>query len=103
MSLDTDDPTAGFHGGNPESTAAHQSIEPSKRTLRLEIYRLIRRAVIDGKTCDELEAATGWSHQTTSARVTELKSAGWIVDSGRRRPTRSGRSAAVLIAAEHTR
>lgn len=98
MTIDADtDPTAGYHGGNPESTAAHASVKPSKRTLRLQVYSLLR-TFTNGLTCDQIEATTGWSHQTTSARVTELKRAGWIKDSGRRRPTRSGRSAAVLVA-----
>lgn len=100
MTINTDidhDPTAGYHGGNSESTAAHASIKPSKATLRLYVHRLIRSAS-QGATCDEIETETGLSHQTVSARVTELKRAGWVVDSGRRRPTRSGRSAAVLVA-----
>lgn len=48
-------------------------------------------------TCDEVEAITGLPHQNVSARIWELKGPkfGWIVDTGRRRHTRSGRLAAV--------
>jgi hypothetical protein len=48
-------------------------------------------------TCDEIEIITGLPHQNVSARIWELKGPryGWIVDTGRRRQTRTGRLAAV--------
>ena len=48
-----------------------------------------------GLTVDALEQVLQRSHQTVSARVNELRDRGWVVDSGHRRKTRSGRSAIV--------
>lgn len=48
-----------------------------------------------GLTCDQVEQIVGGSHQTVSARVNELRDKGYILDSGARRPTRSGRKATV--------
>ena len=50
-----------------------------------------------GATCDEAEVALQLRHQTASARFNDLKRAGLIVKSGRRRPTRSGRKADVYV------
>lgn len=48
-----------------------------------------------GLTCDQVEQKMNRSHQTISARVNQLRDKGWIVDSGLRRLTRSGRKAIV--------
>lgn len=48
-----------------------------------------------GATCDELELTLALSHQTCSARVREMARRGMIKDSGRTRPTRTGRQAIV--------
>lgn len=50
-----------------------------------------------GRTADELIVELHRGHATVSARVNELANAGWIVDSGMRRPTRSGRDAVVWV------
>ena len=69
---------------------------------------LIAASGDEGMTCDEVEVVTGRSHQTISARVYDLKQAGYI---GRhiapdgafiRRPTRSGRGAHVWYAEDRT-
>ena len=49
----------------------------------------------DGFTCDEVERALDRTHQSISARINELRDTGWIIDSGERRKTRSGRNAVV--------
>lgn len=49
----------------------------------------------EGLTSDEIEADLERTHQSISARVNALKNAGWLVDSGQRRATRSGRQAIV--------
>lgn len=91
------DITGRFHGGNPESHAAFESIREGRHLDRLRIVGYIAYRGQDGATCDEIEVALRLSHQTASARVTEAKARGEIVDSGSRRPTRSGRSAAVYV------
>jgi hypothetical protein len=48
-----------------------------------------------GATCHQLTQVLGRPHQTVSARVNDLMRRGWIVDSGLRRPTASGRQAIV--------
>lgn len=94
------DVTAGFHGGNPESVAANESIEDHKPTIRRRIAGYVHARGPVGATVDEIEIALGYSHQTASARVTELKQLGSLVPTGDRRPTRSGSSAAVLVAVD---
>lgn len=73
------------------SIAALASIDAG--TLRDIVYT----AIVDAgdATCDELEIKLGLTHQTTSARVHELMKGHHIIDSGARRPTRSGRAATV--------
>lgn len=97
---DTADITAGRHGGNPESAAANDSISPDKARLRRLVLTFIRHRGLVGATSDEVEISLRLSHQTVSARISELKASGELRDTGRRRPTRSGRGAAVLIAVD---
>lgn len=81
--------------GSDTSEAAAESVGPVTGRLRRQIYALICER--GGLTCDEVEALTGLAHQTASARIYELKKRGQIVDCGERRPTRSGRKAAVYV------
>lgn len=98
FSLDFDI-TSRFHGGNPESVEAHDSIKNIKAKMRARVLATIRQRGVRGMTSDEAEVALGLSHQSVSARFTELKAEGSIVPSGERRATRSGRNAAVMVAA----
>lgn len=59
-----------------------------------EIFVTYKRGAV-GLTCDQVEIALHGSHQSMSARVNELRDKGWIVDSGTKRKTRSGRLAIV--------
>lgn len=68
--------------------------------LQQRVYDLIRMAGWEGKTTDEIEATTGLSHQSISARVNEL--ANWkpeplIERRGARRKTRAGRQAFIYV------
>lgn len=88
------------HGGNPESVAAHAKTKKARD--RLTVTEALYLAASHGATCDELEVSTGMSHQTCSARCSELLAAQWIYrkPSGggyEKRKTRTGRHAAVLI------
>jgi hypothetical protein len=65
----------------------HKSLE-KKVLSHLALYA-------DGATCDELEIAMNGRHQSISATLTHAKKKRFIVDSGERRPTRSGRQAIV--------
>lgn len=56
---------------------------------------ILRRLLRGAYTVDELVDALGRRHQSVSARVNELRDNGWIKDSGKTRPTRSGVEAIV--------
>jgi len=53
-----------------------------------------------GATAEEVAIALGLRSQSAGPRVKELREAGEIIDTGRTRPTTSGRSAAVYVAVE---
>jgi hypothetical protein len=95
------DITRNHHGGNPESNAAHRSIVKVKDAIRNAIVSFVRYRGCYGATSDEVETLFGWSHQTVSARITEAKANGDLIKTTRKRPTRSGRNAAVLVTPEH--
>lgn len=92
------DITAGRHGGNTESAEANDSIADIKPTLRKRVVEYVRSRGTDGATSDEIEIALDMRHQTASARITEAKQLGLLTKTDQRRPTRSGHSAAVLVA-----
>jgi predicted transcriptional regulator len=57
---------------------------------------IIRAHLASGSmTCEEVERATGLSHQTVSARISEMARAGEITATDERRVTSSGRTARV--------
>lgn len=86
-----------FVKGSDTSKAAAESIGGVVDRDRILILSFIKR--VDGATCDEIEVALGLSHQTASARCSDLKNKFClIVDSGERRKTRSGRNASVYVA-----
>lgn len=58
---------------------------------------IFRGAGDRGVTIDELAAATGWYPGTASARVDQLRRAGLVMESGRKRETRAKRQAMVLV------
>ena len=91
------DVTANYHRGNPESEAAHTSIKSTKGLLRAEVVASIDGQARRGATCEETERRLHRSHQSVSARITEAKARHELVDSGARRPTRTGRGAAVYV------
>lgn len=79
--------------GSDTSTAAAVAARPNIGRMQARILELMGPG--GGWTCDELEIATGYSHQSCSARVRELVQLGRIVDSGDRRKTRGNRPARV--------
>jgi hypothetical protein len=64
---------------------------------RDRILAFIAEQVAHGATDDEGETALGIKPQTYTPRRGELVGLGLVVDSGRRRPTSSGRPAAVWV------
>ena len=82
--------------GAPETQlAAAISVYPTSGSMRRRVLDIIIASGARGMTDDELEAFLRARHQSVSARRNELARLGWIADSGDRRPTSSGREAAV--------
>lgn len=82
--------------GSATSEAAAKAKAPTANSDEGRVMALIRTTV-DGATDDECEQALGMLHQNASARRRGLVLKGLVVDSGRTRKTRSGRSATVWI------
>lgn len=75
-------------------------IETKLSELQLKVYDLVRSAGWNGMTVDELEVATGKTHQSISARVNELEN--WkptplIERRASKRKTRAGRPAWIFV------
>ena len=94
LNLDFDAPA----GAMDTSRAAAQTIRPTLKKLQRLVLAAVRRAGKSGKTDDELVCDIGMLSDTLRARRCELRDAGLVKDSGRRRKTRRGRQAAVWVA-----
>lgn len=86
-----------FHKGNPESVASRRVTNSDLDRSR--VMEAIALSGLHGMTCDEAEVALGMSHQSCSARLSELKMRGLVRVVGTR-PTRTGCSASVLTASK---
>jgi hypothetical protein len=79
---DGEDITSNYHGGDEFSTEAFQRT-PSERRQR-DRARILQSIREDGPAiCEDLEQRLDLSHQTCSARVSELRKAGDLVEIGR--------------------
>ena len=95
-----------FYNGTPPHQAHSETSKeaaiaalPNAATFRARILEFIRKRGAEGATSDECQAEFHLAHQTGSARVAELLQGGFIIESGRRRKTRRGRDADVLVIA----
>ena len=103
LELELPDPSVdlpgAFHGAHadaPETErAAAELVEPRSGTDRLRVLRRLAELGDHGATDEELELDLGTRPYAVRSRRVELKKLGWVVDSGARRPTRSGATAAV--------
>lgn len=101
-----EDVCAGRHGGNAESVEAGNTYNVRSK-MRDEHWILHWLKYEGPSTCDDLEVGLGMSHQTCSARCSDLKRKGLIKPNPvpgdpiryERAPTRTGRMAAVLVLA----
>lgn len=80
--------------GDRESEAAAAAAAPRVSVHRLAVLRYLRDSD-DGLTSDELEQATGLSHQTASATLRHLVMLGYVDERGDTRTTQYGRQARV--------
>ena len=85
------------HGRADTSVAAYEWVRDSLPAARQRVFELIEAAEPFGLTCDQVEQLLQKPHQSVSARMTELKRDGHIVDSRKRRPTRTGSTARVYV------
>ena len=85
------------HNGTDTSRMAAEAVRSSAESMRVQVLRLVSDAGDYGLTCDEIQVATKMLPQTASARCNDLKQLRIIVDSGRRRPTRTGCKARVYV------
>jgi Fic family protein len=90
-----EDITRNYHGGNPRSEEAHESTRRRKLRDQLRILQLLFKFP-EGLTCDEAEIMLNMSHQTCSARFSDMKKKGWILPTGGQRLTRSKSNADVF-------
>lgn len=79
------------------SLAAWESIQEVQASIESCILNEILCANSAGLTCDEIEQALDLKHQTASAAIRHLREKDFVYDTGRRRPTRSGRAAIVWM------
>ena len=79
--MNRDDPCRNYHRNADTSAEAWEMIKRRTQTMREQIQALIE-AHPAGLCCFEIESITGLSHQTASARITELKKLGLIFDNG---------------------
>lgn len=76
-----------------QNTSLQAYLSVDHRSMRERVLSKIEE--LGGSTCDELEIALDGRHQSVSATLTAARKGGFIVNTGRTRPTRSGRSAIV--------
>jgi hypothetical protein len=87
----TDDVCANHHGGVAESKAAFHSTAPASReSLKNQIIEFIK--VRGEASCEVVELSMSLSHQTASARCSELLREGRIAIADERGVTKAGRA-----------
>lgn len=92
----------GFHdpaaSGSPETERlAAIRAYPDSGTKRRQVLDYIARQGERGAIDEEIAQGIPMHHYTAAPRRTELVRDGWVVDSGRRRPTSTGALAAVWV------
>jgi hypothetical protein len=91
-------PDHAYRGKTDTSVAAAEIILPKTGTLRRKVYDMILIHADFGATDYELQARLDLTGNTERPRRKELQERGLIHDSGRRRPTPSGRDSIVWVA-----
>lgn len=92
MEQEQDDLFPPFVRGSDTSYDAAATMEEASGRYERMVFRLIEQIP---RTCDECERLLNAKHQNISARIRSLFLKGIIIDSGKRRKTRSGRNAVV--------
>jgi hypothetical protein len=82
------------------SKASAADIESKAKTLRAEVLGFIRISGRYGATDEELQIALNMNPNTERPRRVELVERGLVVDSGKKRKTKSNRQAVVWVCNE---
>ena len=88
-------PVVPFIPASKTSTAAGAEIQTRAKTLRDKVFLFIKSRREFGATDHEISEVLELPIDTARPRRVELRDTGMICDSGRTRPTRSGRLATV--------
>jgi hypothetical protein len=87
-----------YRNGAPD-TSVKAALSLNVTHLEQMVYEAIRDAGHQGMTADELlQLFPDYSYSSITARPASLKRQGLVIDTGERRPGRSGRPQAVLKA-----
>lgn len=92
-----DERTAPFQPHSATSVAAAQAIRPHMGRQQERVLHFLQTKGDAGATDEEIAEALGLNPSAARPRRVELQEHGLVADSGRRRQTRSGRSAVVWI------
>lgn len=84
--------------GSDTSRAAAASVRQDTARLRQIVHDFLRRCGPEGATDEEGDRVLGLGPNTYRPRRVELVAKGWVADSGRKRPTATGRLATVWVA-----
>ena len=97
----TEYPNSAGHRGVDTSMAAAEVINKSLPRLQSSVLGVIVGFGEIGATADEVAYLLGWERFRVRPRTSELRAAGRIVDSGRRRDSQSGVASIVWVAREY--
>lgn len=89
------------HRGVDTSVAGAEFIADKLPKLQADVFGVVSAAGWCGATGDETAAILEWPCHRVRPRTSELKNAGRIVDSGRRRLSQAGVASIVWITPEH--
>lgn len=90
------------HRGIDTSIAAAEAFAPHLAYCQHVVHQVVEEAGAYGAIGDEIAEKLGWDRYAVRPRTSELKKKGLIVDSGRRRPGRSGRLTTVWVVPRHS-
>lgn len=90
-----DDPSKSH--ANPESSAAHEKIKPTKGTDRARIWVLIHESGGVGMTLERLAWRMARTPSAISGRLTELMAQGMIWKKTEKGTTTSGNSCSIYV------
>ena len=90
--------TPGFYAHAPEtSRQAAEAMAPLAASIRAKVLAIIKASGAAGVTGDDIAEELGLLVYQCRARISELRKAGEVVDSERRRTGASGRKGAVWV------